>query len=364
MKQAHANPALHNSAFLHDLSYESNFSLWDNYFFSSIKDDYTIGNELDNPRLIAVNGSKLEELKDFHKAAKQLTVKGAFNVNSTSEIAWAALIASFRSSPEMSITLQDGSTMEANDVYSRFLKPYKTKYDNNNPQDQETWTGYRKLTDEQIQALAKEIVREVKQRGPFISLADFVNRRLVDPPKKSGSETEHTRTGLKGTLQAAIDKTDINAKHLTTLQIPKTEYDMGGPDKQVNYGTDYPELTIPVKNGNSKFGPKPDHNHWADSKLVGVPSFLTQADLLQKFGSVLSARSDTFVIRTYGESLDSNGKVLASAWCEAIVQRTVTPLVADAEGLDPEKDLSTNPQSAFGRKFEIITFRWLNRNEI
>ena len=366
MKQAHANSGLHNAAFLHDLSYETNFALWDKYFLSSVDSSYSLGDELDNPRLILSGDGeqpKLTDLKDFHQAAKHLMIKGAFNVNSTSERAWAALIASFRSNPDMKITLQDGSSINGNDIYSRFLKPYKKKYTGGDAHDEETWTGHRQLSDDQINELAQEIVKEVKQRGPFISLADFVNRRLVDPPKTSGSETEHSRTGLKGTLQAAIDRTDINKEHRSNHQIQKTEYDMGGAG-QVNYGNSYPELTFPVNGGNSNFGPKPDHNHWADSKLVGTPSYLTQADMLQKFGSVLSARSDTFVIRTYGESVDSKGKVLARAWCEAIVQRTQTPMLAGDQGLDPHSDITANPTAAFGRKFKVISFRWLNKEEV
>jgi len=49
-----------------------------------------------------------------------------------------------------------------------------------------------------------------------------------------------------------------------------------------------------------------------------------QGDVLQSIGSVLTARSDTFVIRTYGEvlnPLDSTAAPISRAWCEAVVQR-------------------------------------------
>ena len=56
------------------------------------------------------------------------------------------------------------------------------------------WNGFREITDLQIEALAKEIVVEVQARGPFQSLAEFVNRRVEDG-----------ELGLKGALQAAIE---------------------------------------------------------------------------------------------------------------------------------------------------------------
>ena len=80
-------------------------------------------------------------------------------------------------------------------------------------------------------------------------------------------------------------------------------------------------------------------------------------------GSTLTTRSDTFTVRAYGESKDINGKVLASAWCEAIVQRTPEPITPDATtGLNPKE-----PQGSeidFGRRFRTISFRWLAKDEV
>ena len=191
---------------------------------------------------------------------------------------------------------------------------------------------------------------------------------MVESPETSGSETEHSRTGLKGALQAAIDRTTINSKLLGEHVIDKTEYDMGEVPGggQVIYGASYPKITYPLSglSGYPGFGSKPDHNHWADSKMVGVPSFLTQADMLQKWGGVISARSDTFIIRTYGDSKDASGDIRAKAWCEATVQRIAEPMVPDAANLDSEPDVVAHPAAVFGRKFKIISFRWLNHNEI
>ena len=46
------------------------------------------------------------------------------------------------------------------------------------------------------------------------------------------------------------------------------------------------------------------------------------ADILTAIGPFLQCRSDTFLIRTYGESLNPvTDEVESRAWCEATVQR-------------------------------------------
>ena len=57
------------------------------------------------------------------------------------------------------------------------------------------FAGHRVLTDAQIDALAGEIIREIQKRGPFLSLAEFVNRRL----------TTDKNLAIAGTIQKALD---------------------------------------------------------------------------------------------------------------------------------------------------------------
>ena len=97
------------------------------------------------------------------------------------------------------------------------------------------------------------------------------------------------------------------------------------------------------------------------SKAWGVPGYLTQGDLLQVVGPALTARSDTFVIRAYGDAVNESGEVQARAWCEAVVQRSPEPMFADDSGLD-SRDAGT--EKDFGRKFVLKSFRWLNPKEV
>ena len=82
---------------------------------------------------------------------------------------------------------------------------------------------------------------------------------------------------------------------------------------------------------------------------------------MRPLSPILSARSDTFVIRAYGDT-KQNGKTVSKVWCEAIVQRRIDLLKEDEPLLNAkyEKD-DTN---AFNRKFEVVSFRWLNADEI
>ena len=117
-------------------------------------------------------------------------VDGAFNVNSTSVDAWAALL---RSVSGQELLRPDGSTKE-------FGNPFGTigyAVDESTSGTDGAWIGLRDLTDEQIEDLAGAIVEEVKDRGPFLSLADFINRR------PSAEEDGHKTLGA---LQSAIDK--------------------------------------------------------------------------------------------------------------------------------------------------------------
>lgn len=72
-------------------------------------------------------------------------------------------------------------------------------------------------------------------------------------------------------------------------------------------------------------------------------------------------RGDTFTIRAYGDARDSQGDIIARAYCEAVVQRL--PDYLDASD---EREISFPASSVnkkFGRKFKILQFRWITPKE-
>jgi hypothetical protein len=196
------------------------------------------------------------------------------------------------------------------------------------PLRQKRWQGYRRLSKGQIDELAKEIVEEVRARGPFLSLADFVNRGV-------GAESELT---LKGAIQAAVDRTSVNASVLADGK------DLQAADINLNG-----YKSVKAGSGNS---------------AEGGPAFLTQGDVLSAIGSRITVRADTFRIRGYGEARDASGKqILAQAWCEAVVQR-VPDLVDPTDPPHTQFTALNKTNQTFGRRYEIVAFRWLDSKEV
>lgn len=104
------------------------------------------------------------------------------------------------------------------------------------------------------------------------------------------------------------------------------------------------------------------------SSAFGVPGWVRQADILKPLAPILTARDDTFTIRGYGHSREKGNpsKIVAKAWCEVIVQRKadyVDP--SESAGVAPFSTvMKSNTNRRFGRRYEIVSFRWLSDKEI
>ncbi len=168
------------------------------------------------------------------KIAGNLMVDGAFNVNSTSIEAWEAILSGLKGS---SFQVEDGSGPNPADIaFPRFRHPMGNA---NAP-----WNGYRTLSKGDIELLAERIVAQVKERGPFLSLGEFVNRRV------SSSTTDPL--ALSGVIQSAIDGVEsINSAALFDEVKPA----------DAGYPTAAHSNISPARTG------------------VGIPGFLTQADV-------------------------------------------------------------------------------------
>jgi hypothetical protein len=105
-------------------------------------------------------------------------------------------------------------------------------------------------------------------------------------------------------------------------------------------------------------------NSTLNAKNRFAPGALTQADVINAFAPFITARSDTFIIRAYGDAQNPvTGTVEGRAWCEAFVQRL--PDLADNASAPIADVVAPNPATyPSGRKFKIISFRWLSASDI
>jgi hypothetical protein len=99
------------------------------------------------------------------------------------------------------------------------------------------------------------------------------------------------------------------------------------------------------------------------SSAYGAPAWIRQADILRPIAPILSVRDDTFTIRAYGDALDNNGNVTARAWCEAVVSRK-RDFCSPSDLADAVEPPINNVNMLFGRAYRIVSFRWLNADEV
>jgi Tfp pilus assembly protein PilX len=354
-----------------DISYLLNTAVWDSYFLSSIPQlSGTTSFTPINPRL-TLRGDKTTTaalVRDGQQAAAYTLINGAFNVNSTSEDAWTAVLGGMKNLP--AIPGLSSNSANTSTVFPRTL--WQTTAAGSPPTGtgDDSYSGYRQLSDAQVKTLANAIVRQVRLRGPFVSLAQFVNRALI-----SAAQDSTKGLGQAGALQKAIDSVSLNLP-FSSLTTTADTASIPTNDDGAAYGGDANSrgTSLLFMDGAAAGVPTPLQ------RSTAIPGWLTQADILQAIGPVLSARSDTFIIRTYGDVMNpATGSTSPEgrAWCEAIVQRTPDYVDQTDSALTGNNDTKGNPllnavspsltnttNQHFGRRFKVISFRWLGPNDI
>lgn len=372
----------------YDLSYLLNAALWDSYFFSSIPRSGPAVPE--NPTLVRFNpndtSSDIKDAKGL-AVAPLLFIDGGFNINSTDKTAWKAFLASAKHFEHAADTTSTTSTTDSTDAaFPRGLAQSSPSAVPPSGENADSFTGYRRLTDSQLDALADEMVKQVRLRGPFLSISHFVNRALAPI-------TNQPALSRSGALQTAIDESGANI----SFQGKKNAFtgtNFKPTDDVVTLGwkdgaprADFDGVKSVNRPGNADFAKSStDQNYgsvasiYSDREILsdaalkpeqgfrstGIPGWVTQADVLQVIGASITARSDTFRIRTFGEALDANGKSTAKAYCEAVIQRT--PAYVDPSNPATARDSVATPLSninkTYGRQYQIVSFRWLSAQEI
>jgi hypothetical protein len=344
-----------------DHSFLLNLALYDGFFCSGLADQggafgtgksttmlaqsLATATPLDDPRLLLYrpDGRAAAEFPTAVAAADAysnigawLLQQGAFNINSTSVPAWKAMLAAIHDADAIHVQSTTGllaplqATTQLETRISRFRLPASQSAADGAVARDAYWLGAREYSDAQLQTLAENIVRQVRLRGPFLSLAEFVNRRL-------GTD----ETAQRGALQQAIDDSDLNA--------PVAQAALAGPEISA-------EAVASYGYANPAAG--------AGASDQGAPGYLTQADLLNVLGNAATARSDTFTIRAYGEAHDDAGNPAASTVCEAVFQRLPDYVDPADPAATPPAALTSPVNRSHGRKFKLLAFRWLAPGEI
>ncbi len=359
-----------------------NDALWDSYFCSSISDRPSKNGKIDastvlneflsgktplpvsryKKRISALSDSSVLSrlMKDdgWKYVAQYLVVDGGFNINSTSVDAWTAVLLGL-SKRELvsnvsgtSLSRVETNRNDSDVVFSRFMlsttdksldslgsfsmKRGDSTLRKTGNSAATAWGEVRKLSSEGIRRLAEEMVKQVRARGPFLSMSDFINRRL---------DASSEENSLKGALQTAIDEAGFNS--------------------------DFNEVTIKnAKSGGFYKFP----NASTGSLHTGAPGYLIQSDVLTSLGNILTVRDDTFTVRSYGCIKNKNNAVLAQAWCEATVQRFADYVDATNTATDAASSSATSASKGskaltkvnkvLGRQFKIVSFRWLDHWDI
>lgn len=270
-------------------------------------------------------------------SSRYLLQTGAFNLNSVSAVAWAAVLrgtrlTQSRSLPYLDATVPSGTadddevkTLDAADVViARFPQSASETFKADDPTATSTYAasaevppripgtpsqaqthlfrrGVRLLAAAETQRLAEAIAARVRgkhaESGPFRSFADFLAARPL--------------WGGRNALEQAIVDARLN-------------------DEVGEFSSQW----------------------------------ITSADLMSALAPVLSPRSDTFRIRAYGDSVNpATGEVTGRAWCEAWVQRMPEPVEA-SDRAQPTLSEYVTPPGLLGRRFRITQYRWLNESDL
>jgi hypothetical protein len=383
----------------YDLSYLANHALWDGFYFSTIAplrtdssyndpSPTTAGNissmldavlagqtDLHNSRMQIfrdtdeTTSATKTVLSNYETSAARLLVDGSFNLNSTSVEAWRAFLAGLH---QAKILQNNGgittTTVTNAAAFLRHSAPNGNGVNSGDYTSNNSWKGFNSLSVNDLDTLAQAIVDEIKLRSadlgtaaepqPFCSLANFINRMPYS------SDSNFQKLGL---LQAAIEKAGINNSFASAVTFNANDWNgEKGTITSSSSGnaTDFQNSDVSI------------------STAAAAPTYLLQSDILQAIAPFISVRSDTFKIRSYGETNDPiTGAINSKVWLEAIVQRMPTPVLTGATNSNvlpappipiiptPDSPPAANPYEPndpqfMGRQFKIINVRWLSEDDV
>lgn len=400
-----------------DRSFMINQALFDRYFLSgagpewsrngqvrdmrAVLDDFSVGRgRLANPRVALLETQSpavaRQNLSSHRTLAASVMNEGAFNVNSVSVDAWAAVLAGTKGLPSGSAS----ANLPAADANTRFPRANRVDSAATGRRagyaSDAAWGGLTTLDDAQVKLLAKSIVDEIRHRTvslhrnqegrinltfahsatifrgataassvtvpvPFTGLAQFVNRFTCGNPEYIAHA---------GCLQNAIYRADADGAEL----VSRTGH-MANVSSEAQQSPGQGDGQTPWFDANLRTslraGDPRSYLQGRTRMTEGAPGSMLQSDILSAIGPALTARSDTFVIRVYAEA-ERNGEI-AGGWMEAVVQRLPefcdpsqppeTPVTHPSDSSRSNPALTT-ANRMFGRRIRAISIRSLRHDQL
>jgi hypothetical protein len=287
---------------------------FDHYFFSTVPRghawNFAGGEPLPNRHVCYIPSDRatatLADLRDDENAARFLLQQGAFNLNSTSVDAWRMMLGQ-----RLAAWQGDSTGAGSLDLENLFLRlPH----------------GAQQL------AHPPGANNEPVTATPSASASTSGGRRL-------------TAAQITTLAEKIVERLRARGRPFPSLYSFLSSSDGGGVLRAslVDAGA-LPDNTVSLPPG------------------AGV----SQADVITQLAPVLAPRSDTFLIRAYGDARNPvTDAVEGRAWCEAIMQRVpdVTEPAAGSYATGDELKLSA-AKYPFGRKFKMVSFRWLGPEDV
>jgi len=395
-----------NQLLLYDAAHEVNRRLLDDFFVSGLPRGGTgrlsgaLPEVMPHPRLAMEPGQRMRAQAAMNSLESEmillaafLHIEGGFNVNSTHEEAWVAVLSSLR---DVARPLADGSgEIDSRHPFSRIRTPWTGGSEGGGSFDPVLFSGAAALQDADLRRLARAVIEEIRERGPSLTLADFVNRRLVNAPTERAGHSGNVIQGRNYVRLSQDTAANQTSRRIASMGVVDAALQRAGTnesrqflDQNLDWATRYNYPSGP----NNAFGRIQQQEEFRES---GHPGIINQADILEPLLPSLVTRGDTFTIRSYGDVKDRSGRTVSRVWCEAVVERSID-FVAQATdggsevpearmvherwntpaGIPPfaneifdNQDRFTNFEISelnrkFGRRYVIRSFRWITEDEV
>jgi hypothetical protein len=262
------------------------------------------------------NGAEVPGTDDLAgpEAAQFYGLRGAFNWNSTSVAAWyAQLVQSFEGQQTWRYTDRENREAVASAPAAIFRHTQGA--------------GHRQqpLTDAQLQASGPG---SLERR--FTSFRQGV--RLLERPRVPLEEMDPARDPLFRLANAIVAELRSRGRPYTSLSALLN-------DGLLQRAIERSEINRGI--------------------LPHAVGFIRQSDLVGLLSLAPAVRSDTFLIRAMGQVVNpATGELEGEAWIEARVQRTVDFVDRQLRPATRLDSVDRGPAEA--RRFQIVSFRWLN----